>query len=144
MRLILQFLKKPWREKLFLLEALFFLSLMKAVLSIFPFKSVSKLLGRHMIESNRSPLMQNSKLVQVDAVVRSIKVMSRHLPFECKCLVQAAAAKMMLKLRRVEATVYLGVAKKEGFTAHAWLRVGDTVVLGGRGISEHAVVSYFT
>ena len=60
--------------------------------------------------------------------------MSSHLPRECKCLAQAISGKRML-----------GVSKKEDgdLNAHAWLRAGDIIILGGGGLERFAVVSTF-
>lgn len=78
-------------------------------------------------------------------VSRTIRTMSRHLPWECKCLAQAISGKMMLRRRQIPSTLYLGVAKKEDgdLNAHAWLRAGDIIILGGGGLKRFAVVSTF-
>ncbi len=68
-----------------------------------------------------------------------------HLPWECKCLAQAISGKMMLRRRQTPSTLYLGVAKKEDgdLNAHAWLRAGESIILGGGGLERFAVVSTF-
>lgn len=49
------------------------------------------------------------------------------------CLTQALAGRFLLARRRAGSTITIGVAPKEtgGFRAHAWLRSGEQVVLGG-------------
>jgi hypothetical protein len=53
----------------------------------------------------------------------------------------------MLKRRRIAATLYLGVAKKEsdpeGLAAHAWLRCGDVILTGAAGHLHFTVVAAF-
>ena len=78
-------------------------------------------------------------------MARAIRTLSEYMPWECKCLVQAMTGKIMLRNRKVATTLYLGVAKKEGegLIAHAWLRMGNFVILGGGGLERFAVVSTF-
>ncbi len=47
----------------------------------------------------------------VAAVARSVVAVSRRVPWESKCLVQAAATRMMLKKRGIANTMFLGVSK---------------------------------
>lgn len=79
------------------------------------------------------------------SVSQAIRTMSRHLPWECKCLAQAISGKRMLQRRHIPSTLYLGVSKQEGglLNAHAWLRSGDMVILGGGALEGFAVVSTF-
>ncbi len=80
------------------------------------------------------------------SISRAILTMSRYLPWECECLAQAISGKMMLRRRQIPSTLYLGVAKKEDgdLNAHAWLLVGEIIILGGFGLKEYAIVSTFT
>lgn len=144
MRLFIQFIKRPLREKVCLLEASILLAVFRAALLLIPFKRLAGLLGEHMLESKEYTLIECECLGHVILAVRSVKTMSRHLPWECKCLVQAVSLKKMLGWRGIESTLYLGVAKEDTFTAHAWLRVGDTVVIGDNGLQKYSVVSYFS
>jgi len=79
------------------------------------------------------------------SVSRAILTMSRHLPWESKCLVQAISGKMMLRRRQIPSTLYLGVAKKEDgdLNAHAWIRCGDRILTGARGHRQFTVVASF-
>jgi hypothetical protein len=142
--LLIQFSKKPFGEKVCLVEATVFLALMRAALLLVSFKRIAKVLGTHMDVSDEFSLIESDKLPAVVLASKSVKAMSHNLPWECKCLVQAAALKLMLKRRGVDSTLYLGVAKKDNFMAHAWLRVGDAVVIGGNGLDEYTVLSFFT
>jgi hypothetical protein len=70
---------------------------------------------------------------------------SRHLPWNCTCLVQAMAGKAMLKRRGVPSTLYLGVAK-DGETrlqAHAWLRCGARILTGWQEMERFKVIGTF-
>jgi hypothetical protein len=59
-------------------------------------------------------------------------------PWRSKCLEQALAGRIMLGRRGIASSIHLGLDRKAGATsmsqgmdAHAWLVVGDQVVMGG-------------
>ena len=57
------------------------------------------------------------------------------LPWECKCLAKAMAAKMMLGRQGFASTIQLGAGRRgEELHAHAWLEAGGTIVVGGGNI----------
>ena len=142
--LIIKFFKKPIKEQLLYIEVIFWLSVTRLVILVLPFKIIARFLGKHMAESDRNHDL--NCMDEVKLVVSSILSMSRHLPWECKCLVQAISGKMMLGKRKISNTLYFGVAKDEdrGIIAHAWLRVGEVIILGGGGLDQFAVVSTFS
>ena len=58
----------------------------------------------------------------------------KHTPWQSKCLVRALTAQKLLKEKRLDSTLYLGVSEKENkMVAHAWLRCGNVFVTGGDG-----------
>lgn len=61
------------------------------------------------------------------------------------CMVRAMIAQKLLLEKGIHSTLYLGVRKEEkGFSAHAWVRVGDLFVTGGDGnASGHVTVARF-
>jgi len=71
-------------------------------------------------------------------ISRAIGAISRRIPFTC--LEQSIAAKLMLRVRGVPNTLYLGFA---GAKAHAWLESGSFVVTGGENAGRYAVVTSF-
>ncbi|CCG42684.1 lasso peptide biosynthesis B2 protein [Magnetospirillum molischianum] len=56
---------------------------------------------------------------------------ARRLPIETRCLHSAVAGALMLRRRRLQATVVLGVRSNDGLKAHAWLLCAGALVLGG-------------
>jgi hypothetical protein len=82
---------------------------------------------------------------RVRRIGRAVVTMSRHTPWESQCLVQAIAAKMMLRRRGVPSTLYLGVTKDDatGLSAHAWVRSGDVVLTGAAGRERFTVIATF-
>jgi hypothetical protein len=69
----------------------------------------------------------------------AISAVARRLPWRADCLVQALAAQHWLKRSGVEAALSVGAGRDAfgAFAAHAWVKVGDTIVAGG-DISRYA------
>lgn len=54
------------------------------------------------------------------------------LPWKSTCLVRALAGSMLLWRRGIASSIRLGVRKEDdALAAHAWLMVGEAIVLGG-------------
>ncbi len=68
---------------------------------------------------------------------RVIRTASRHLPWECSCLIQALAARSMLRRRQLGCVLHIGVLKREDkLESHAWLSCGELILTGAVG-HEH-------
>ena len=70
------------------------------------------------------------------------------IPWHSSCLVQALAGAAMLKRRRLDGVLYLGVrltpgSRTGGMAAHAWLRSGSTVLVGAEGRTAYTVIARF-
>jgi len=141
-RLTTKYFKKPFTEQALYLEAAFWLGISRLAILILPFRWIAPFLGTHMAQSDENAFRDRKTAIFIS---RAILDMSCHLPWECKCLVQAISGKMMLRRRQIPSTLYLGVAKKEDgdLNAHAWLRTGGINILGRGGLERFAVVSTF-
>ena len=65
-------------------------------------------------------------------VVFAVRAMGARVPWRSDCLVQALAVQHWLASRGVGSSIHLGVRASEApIDAHAWLTVGDRVVIGG-------------
>jgi hypothetical protein len=135
-------LRLSGREQRLFLEACFWLGLARLAILLLPFRRIAPLLGRHMHESPHSDTADH---VLIDAISWAVRNAGSHMPWECKCLCQAIAAKAMLRLRGIRSTLYLGVAKDRSreIRAHAWLRCGKTILTGRRGMKRFTVVASF-
>lgn len=61
-----------------------------------------------------------------------VERVANRLPWKSTCLVRAVAGALLLRRRGVASQIRFGVRKEnDKLTAHAWLMVGDTTVLGG-------------
>ena len=141
--LLSKFLRKSLSDQVLFLEAVFWLGISRISILILPFRWIAPFLGRHMASSNDDLSLTNIK--KAKSIAQAILSVSRHLPWECKCLNLAISGKMILRRKRIPNTLYLGVAKnKDGnLIAHAWIRAGDIIILGGSNSHCFEVVSKF-
>ena len=92
---------------------------------------VSRLIPRRALPSAASPA---EYAVTVGAMVSAA---ARRGPFRVACLPQAMVAFCLLDARAFSATLNVGVKKDQsGFAAHAWVRVGDAVIIGDQQFSD--------
>ncbi|MCL6682823.1 lasso peptide biosynthesis B2 protein [Sphingomonas alba] len=69
---------------------------------------------------------------QVDRLVFAVSAMGARVPWRSDCLVQALAAQHWLASMGIGSSIHLGVKPSEApIDAHAWLKVGDRILLGG-------------
>ncbi|AEB08804.1 lasso peptide biosynthesis B2 protein [Desulfobacca acetoxidans] len=138
-----KFLALSASERGSLLEAAFWLGIARLAILILPFRRIAPVLGRHMATSPEESGM--APVALLDRISWAVATASRHLPWDCRCLAQAIAGKAMLKRRGVSSTLYLGLAK-EGeaqLQAHAWLRCGERILTGRRGMAGFTIIATF-
>ena len=137
-----KFLVLASADRACLVEAAAWLGLARLAILVLPFRWLAPRLGRHMAQS---PAKAAASAALLDRISWSVNTASRHLPWECKCLVQALAGKAMLRRRGVASTLYLGVAKdpEAGLQAHAWLRCGERILTGELALAGFTVISTF-
>jgi hypothetical protein len=133
----------PPAERRVFLEAVMWLGLFRAAILVIPFRVIAPYLGTHMAETPREASEDGRQSAR--EVAQAVRRASRYVPWQAKCLVQAMAGKQMLQRRGFASTLYLGLAKKadQGLQAHAWLRCGSGIILGGGGLQHFSVVSTF-
>jgi hypothetical protein len=75
----------------------------------------------------------------------ALKAIGRRFEWSRQCLVQAMAAQWILQRRGLTGTLYLGVRKDDAdaLAAHAWLRIGTNVLVGGENQPGFRVVAMF-
>lgn len=68
-----------------------------------------------------------------DEAAYFISGVARRVPWRSDCLVQALAGQRWLARHGIPSEIVIGTSKSPGglFEAHAWLRQGDRIVLGG-------------
>ena len=122
------FFSLPFAEKLLLGESLFLVAFIGLILRIVPFTFLKKsLAARLAARAKQKPV--NWK--QINLIVRSVRSVSRFLPF-ATCLPQALAAMFLMKSKGQNSELKIGVAKdeKQNFKAHAWLEINGRIIIG--------------
>jgi hypothetical protein len=77
--------------------------------------------------------LSSHQLALIDRVAFTVPRVAARVPWRADCLVQSLAAKHWLDRDGVPSQLVIGV-RKDGalpLDAHAWLKVGDRVVVGG-------------
>lgn len=123
-------------------------------------------IGFAVFQLRRAPFKQivadwgNSQAVSLDShtdtlspqakeIGWAINAINRRLPWQGTCLVQAMAARRMLRRQSISNTIYFGVRsnsksdKSTTLDAHAWLSVGDCILVGKSGHKQFSVLSIF-
>ena len=111
---------------------------------VLPFKRVWALLGLTPVPDNATGPEACTDLAR--DIGWSVRACGQHLPWGCKCLVQAVACYSMLRRRGICSTVHLGLAKDEeaGLRAHAWLICGGIELTGAREAGDFTEISAFS
>lgn len=132
-----------WADRFLLLEATFWLAVTRLALLTVPFRRIAPRLGTLQHESAAAvptPMVQSASRIGW-----AVRAMARRTPWESACLTQAISAKAMLRRRRIQSTLYLGVAKNKSqpMQAHAWLRCGTAILTGAAGHEQFTILSSF-
>jgi hypothetical protein len=135
---IQKFFEISTRERLRMLEALYWLILYTIQIYLMPFRWWQDRIGLKMQPWKEEALspgqMQKIGLVR-RAVFRAKKVLLGYP----KCFALSLTLKKMLQKRGIDSTLFLGVKKGDHQTlmAHAWLKCANLTVYGGKNASGH-------
>lgn len=137
-----RFYHLPRTEKCLTIKALWGLVLVRLALRLLPFRQISPFLGQLMEKTSYTCRdLEKARSLQV---ARAIRRVSRYLPMECTCLMQAITGSMILSSEGIPSTLYLGVNRsRAGLTAHAWLRCGDLYLTGDSEHQDFVTVATF-
>jgi hypothetical protein len=142
MRKINKFFRASGLERRLFCEAVFWCTVARLMMLVLPFQRYASLLGNPRNETTHKP--ESHRRVLLEQISTAIRRGSRYVPWKTKCFVEAIAARVMLKRRNIKSTIYLGAAKENGkMIAHAWLRSGDIILTGKRGMGKYTIVSTF-
>lgn len=137
------FFKKEPRQQWLLIKIAALSLFFRLVIILLPFRYLAKFLGTQ----NRPPKPGSTKKGRsdFDTLARQIKNVSRVVPWESNCLVQATVGKILLRKKSAETTVIFGVKKGgDQLLAHAWLSVDGTIILGGENSDQFTQVSSYS
>lgn len=137
----LPLVEKVWITLLFLLSGV-----IRAALLLLPFRWLSRYLGDYRQNRQFFPAASLQQQLLGQRIGRIVLLTSRYTPWESKCLVQAILAKTLLACYGIPYSLYLGVKRNQGggaMVAHAWVQVGDRVIIGREGYKTYAIIGSF-
>ena len=118
-------------------EAIFWLIVARLKVSFVPSARWIEYFGRTGIKGQSSvfPNAAELKIHEIPIVVRGL---SLRMPWQSTCMVESLATHYMLQKRKVPHKIHFGVKKdaKNKLEAHAWLSVGDLVIIGLENLDE--------
>ncbi len=129
---------------LLFVEACAWMTLAGVLRAVIPFRWCALLFGK--LQKNEIPAPEGERDEVAAGIARAIARGGRRLPFARRCLVQALAAKAMLRIRRRKSVVFIGVGKsaKNGFAAHVWVRCGKLCVCGAKEMRGCKVIAVYS
>jgi hypothetical protein len=98
---------------------------------VVPFRWTARWFGGAVTPSSQ-PLPSERRVGHARYVARRLQRVAAYMPWRTTCLVRAIAGAIMLRRRGIPIIIRFGVNRADGgLSAHAWLLVGDTIILGG-------------
>lgn len=138
------FLALDWRYRILVIESFALLGISRIAVLALPFRWIASRLGTHMAETSIESDLSLEEVQALKRVTWAVRRIRHYTPWNSNCLAQALAAKTMLARRGINSTIYFGVMKnKEEMLAHAWLRSGKVIVIGGKEMKMYTVVGTF-
>ena len=118
-------------------EALFWLILARLKVSFIPSGRWSRSLGKKVI-NDQSLVMAGGVPLKIREIAIVVRGLSLRIPWHSTCMVEALAAHYMLNRRKICNKLHLGVKRNpvNRLEAHAWLSVGDHVIIGQGNLDE--------
>jgi hypothetical protein len=128
------------RSRLAIFEAWLALALAWVLVFVVPFRRTAAWLG-NPARPGATTAVEPAGIERARHVCRRVAHVAPGVPWRTTCLVQAVAGVLLLKRRRIAATIRLGVKqiageRGGGLAAHAWLIVGGETVLGGAAAED--------
>jgi hypothetical protein len=129
-----KFFSLPIKEQQVIVKAFFLLCIIRLGLWLVPFRTLQKILERLFrcpvtaSEQSLSP----EKVLSAKKVSWAVRAVSRYVP-SATCLAQALTLQALLSQMGIHSALELGVTRNDesGFTAHAWVEIDGTVIIGG-------------
>lgn len=142
---ITRFFRLEGEQRRLLLQAFSELHRARRALSQKPFRELIDGLEAHKGEFYGSAGGQDVQ-GQARAVAWAVRVASAYAPWKSSCLAQVLAAQKLMQARGIGGAMYIGAARGEenDFSAHAWLKHGETFITGESGHDQYKVLTTFT
>ncbi|BAZ34097.1 hypothetical protein NIES4074_66110 [Cylindrospermum sp. NIES-4074] len=129
MKQLLKFLRLTSHEQKLLINTFVLLGLVKLCLLLLPFQTLRKLL---VTISKMQPTGVQPFSPSIDQIVEAVNRSSRYTLGGAKCLARALTTQIVMSRHGYTSELRIGIAKGEGgqFEAHAWVEVGEQIVIG--------------
>lgn len=129
MPIILSFIKLSTADKKLAIESLFWITLVRLMLWLFPFSFVKKSVYNLGSKFSRKDQVPDHRIT-ITKIKYMIIGVSKYVP-RSTCLVQALAGYILFLRYGYTTMIKIGVLNEDGiFEAHAWLEHCGNVVLG--------------
>jgi hypothetical protein len=141
--LVARLIRLSLPQCLLLIEAFGLLAVAKLLARSIPFRFLAKQLDTpNPVAASTTGAWSKSEIRKVSWAVQAI---ARQAPPFRQCLLQAIAARWMLKRRRILNTLFLGVRKSGAgpMLAHAWLNAAGQTVVGKFEKEDYRVIAVF-
>ena len=112
-----------------LLKAFILLIFVRLGLWLLPFRTLQRTLERLF----QHPVTSDSRSPSPEKVSWAVSAVSPYVP-AATCLAQALTLQALLSREGIHSDLAIGVARDDttGITAHAWLEIDGTVIIGGQ------------
>ena len=134
----------PLRKKLFA-EAVYTSAMVKFSLLFLPFAKVAQWLGKRNPELSDTQISPE-KRIYLTETLKALQLCDKYTPWPTECYTQALTAKILLKRRAINSTLYIGFKKGKNnqFEGHAWLISHENIITGHCDLSQFQVHSFFS
>ena len=110
-----------------------------------PFRIIQKVFGFKAYQANL-PFSENAvNTPSVQVVFQTVDSISRHVFWTNTCFVRSITVKYLLRRIKIDALLYLGLAKDEKgqLKAHAWVKELQSGLVYDDGSGEYTTVAIF-
>ena len=134
MKKLAKFVRLSTAEQFLLLRTVVLVAAIRVGLWILPFRVVQRFTFRAR-KKKQTPY-------SLEQFIWAVRATSCYVP-RATCLTQAMAAQILLLRAGYDPKVKIGVAKNEKklFEAHAWLVLGDQVLIGGTEVERYTALT---
>jgi hypothetical protein len=137
---IIRFVHLGRRRQILVLESLAAIAASSAAVRFLPFRWAIRIGSRKLSKAaaaDRNEILRDARW--------SIEAVAARVPWRAVCLQQGLALQWMLRMRGIDAVLHYGLAKEKGeeLEAHAWVAVGDNLIIGGEIAPKFRCVATF-
>jgi len=114
-------------DKFLLSKSLYLLIAVRVVLHLISFQKILQRIDKESV----FPFSEADKRPSLDKIAWAVETVSRYIP-GTTCLYKALASKIILARYGYEASIHIGVDKKEtgSLDAHAWVEIDGHILIG--------------